>query len=299
MFQYNLYSYLRDKYPGIKVLADVRWFYTDDEHHGFELRRIFENTPGSDFRLEAAGIRDIYSVSGQIPTPVRGILARPSKFLLGPVNRRLRESGKRNRSGTVLDALCEKINPETVLNPDPGRDYYIFGFFTEEIYYRDRLDKLKREFVFPPLTGENEELAREMDSLQSVSVHIRRGDYLSKTYADQFLCLERDYYESAVSIMRQHMDAPHFYMFSEDPGYVKEAFDWLEDKTIVDINTGNDSFRDMQLMSRCKGNIIANSTFSQWASILNVNPGHITVYPAKYMSDEDTEIRTLPGWIRV
>ena len=69
--------------------------------------------------------------------------------------------------------------------------------------------------------------------------------------------------------------------------------------TVVDINKGNDSFRDMQLMSICRANIIANSTFSQWASILNENGDHITVYPARYMKDEDTEVRNLPGWIRV
>ncbi len=88
-------------------------------------------------------------------------------------------------------------------------------------------------------------------------------------------------------------------MFSEDADYVEKAFDWLDDKTIVGINSGIDSYKDMQLMSKCRGNIIANSTFSQWASILNEYPEHITVYPAKYMKGEDTEERKLPGWIRV
>ena len=299
MFQYNLYSLLRKKYPDTKVRADVTWFYTDDEHHGFELRRIFENVPGSGFLLEEATTREIYSVSGQIPTPVKGILARPVRYLLGPVNRHLRENKKRDHGAVILDALKEKIDPETVLDLDPKKDHYIFGYFIEEAYYRDRIDILKKEFVFPALTGENADIARKMEEEESVSVHIRRGDYLSDTYSGMFLCLDRDYYERSVAIMRQHMTSPHFYMFSEDPEYVKQAFDWLEDKTIVDINSGNDSYRDMQLMSKCKGNIIANSTFSQWASILNENPGHITVYPAGYMKDEDTEIRKLPGWIRV
>ncbi len=299
MFQYNLYSLLREKYPGVKVKADVTWFYTEDEHHGFELNRIFKNVPGSLFDIEEATAYEIYSVSGQIPTPVKGILARPVKYLLGPVNRHLRESGKCEKCGVTFDHLQSRIDPETVQNLDPDRNYYIFGYFTEEAYYRDRMDVLRKELIFPPLVGENAAIAQKMEQEQSVSVHIRRGDYLSKTYSDTFLCLERDYYERAVGIMREHMKDPHFYMFSEDPDYVKREFDWLEEKTIVSINTGNDSFRDMQLMSRCKGNIIANSTFSQWASILNDNPGHITVYPAKYMINEDTEIRNLPGWIRI
>lgn len=299
MFQYNLYSLLRKKYPDTKVRADVTWFYTDDEHHGFELRRIFENVPGSDFSLEEATSREIYSVTGQIPTPIKGILARPVRYLLGPVNRYLRESGKSDRGGIILDALKEKIAPESVLELDPGKDHYIFGYFIEEEYYRDRIDILKKEFAFPPLTGENADIAAKMREEEAVSVHIRRGDYLSDTYSGTFLCLERDYYEKAVDIMRQHFKHPHFYMFSEDADYVEKAFDWLDDKTIVGINSGIDSYKDMQLMSKCRGNIIANSTFSQWASILNEYPEHITVYPAKYMKGEDTEERKLPGWIRV
>nr|MCR5673710.1 alpha-1,2-fucosyltransferase [Lachnospiraceae bacterium] len=153
--------------------------------------------------------------------------------------------------------------------------------------------------VFPPLTGENETIAKKMQAGQSVSIHVRRGDYLSAKYSDRFLSLDRSYYEPAVNIVREHFSDPEFYIFSEDPEFVEKEFAWLDNKTIVNINNGDDSFRDMQLMSKCKANIIANSTFSQWASILNENPGHITVYPAIYMSGEDTEDRKMPGWIRV
>ncbi len=299
MFQYNLYSFLRKRYPDTKVRADITWFYTDDEHHGFELRRIFENVPGSEFLFEEATTGEIYSVSGQIPTPVKGPLARPVRYLLGPVNRKLRESGRCEKCGTSFDALSEKISYEQLLDLDPARNYYIFGFFIEEEYYRDRIDTLRKELVFPPLTGDNRKIADRMECENSVSIHVRRGDYLSQTYAGRFLCLERDYYEAAVGIIRDRIDNPVFYIFSEDPGYVEKEFAWLPDKTVISHNTGSESFRDMQLMSKCKANIIANSTFSQLAAILNDNPEHITIYPAKYMADEDTEVRTMPGWIRV
>ena len=230
---------------------------------------------------------------------MKGVLAKPLKFLLGPVNRKLREAGKIERSGITLDSFQSDIGPDMIRNLDVSRNCYIFGYFIEEDFYKQRISALKRQFVFPPMTGENARLSREMEETNSVSVHVRRGDYLSQTYSGRFLCLERDYYEPAVSVIREHLDAPKFYIFSEDADYVREAFSWLEDKTIVDINSGNDSFRDMQLMTKCKANIIANSTFSQWASILNENEDHITVYPAKYMADEDTEVRTLPGWIRI
>ena len=299
MFQYNLYRALQERYPDTEVKADVTWFYTDDEHHGFELRRIFENVPGSEFTLEDATTREIYKVSGQLPTPFKGPLARSARFLLGPVNRKLREAGKCEKCGVTFNHLNEKIDHDAIFDLDVSRNCYIFGFFIEEIYYRDRIDALKREFVFPDMTGENLDMSRRMEQEDSVSVHVRRGDYLSSTYSGRFLCLGRDYYEKAVEIIKGQLADPVFYIFSEDPDYVEKEFDWLDNKIIVSSNTGNDSFRDMQLMTKCKANIIANSTFSQWGSILNENTEHITVYPAAYMADEDTEVRNLPGWIRV
>lgn len=286
-------------YPVEKVKADVTWFYTDDEHHGFELRRIFENVAGSDFYLEDATTSEIYSASGQIPTPVKGLLARPLRYLLGPVNRKLREAGKCEKCGVTLDSFKTGITREMIESLDVTRNCYIFGFFIEEEFYKDRICTLKKELVFPEMTGENAALAREMEEMESVSIHVRRGDYLSQTYSGRFLCLDRDYYVPAVEEIRKHFEDPRFYIFSEDADYVKEAFSWLDNKKIVDINSGNDSFRDMQLMTKCRANIIANSTFSQWASILNEHPEHITVYPARYMADEDTEVRQLPGWIRI
>ena len=278
MFQYNLYSFLRERYPGTEVKADVTWFYTQDEHHGFELERIFGGVEGSRFSLDIAKTSEIYAVSGQIPAPVKGLLAKPLKFLLGPVNRKLRESGKCEKAGVTFDQLSGRISYEELCDLDISRNYYIFGFFIEEAYYRDRMETLRQELKFPPMTGRNAELAAMMAQEESVSIHVRRGDYLSPTYSGQFLCLGRDYYEKAVDIVREHMSEPKFYIFSEDADFVRKEFAWLENMTAVDINSGNDSFRDMQLMARCRANIIANSTFSQWASILNENPGHITVY---------------------
>ncbi len=299
MFQYNLYRLLTEKYPQTEVKADVTWFYTDDEHHGFELLRIFDKVPGSDFSLDIATTAQIYSVSGQIPTPVKGPLARPVRYLLGPVNRKLREAKKPEKCGVTLNHLEQKIDYETLCNLDIEKNYYIFGYFIEEEFYRDRTPQIKKELVFPELTGRNAQIARKMERENSVSIHVRRGDYLSKTYSGQFLCLDMDYYRPAVEAIRDRIEDPVFYIFSEDAEYVRQAFDWLPEKVVIDHNTGNDSYMDMQLMSKCKANIIANSTFSQLASILNENTDHITVYPSKYMRDEDTQVRTMPGWIRI
>lgn len=300
MYQYNLYRYLKEKYPSVEVKADLTWFYTNNDHHGFELKRIFEGVDNSDFSLTEATKKEIYSCSGQIPVPVKGLPAKPIKFLLGPVNRKLREAKVPEKCGITLDQLEGDIPFEIIDNLDSKRNYYICGFFIEEHYYGERIDKLKKEFIFPKIEDdENASMLKQIDESDSVSIHVRRGDYLSSTYSDRFISLGRDYYEKATEYIKGKTSNPRFFIFSDDCEYIKEAFSWLDDKVIVDINSGDNSFRDMQLMAGCKHNIIANSTFSQWAAILNRNPGHITVYPGKYLSDADAENKACEGWIRL
>lgn len=304
MYQYNFYKFIKEKYKDTQVKADITWFYANDEHHGFELERIFANNK-SMFELDIATTREIYKVTGQIPNFCKGKLARACQYLLGPVNRILREKIHPDFRPNVIDRLESDRTDnyyEDATNLDTSKDYYLFGFWIEEPYYLHREKELKKELVFPDWDKddlENRRLAEDMNSCESVSIHVRRGDYLSQTYAGKFLTLGRDYYEAAVEAIREHTTNPYFYIFSDDADFVKKEFDWIKDKTIVTNNTGNNSYRDMQLMSLCRHNIIANSTFSQWAAILNGNENRIVIYPAKYMASEDSEVKRMQGWIRI
>jgi len=91
------------------------------------------------------------------------------------------------------------------------------------------------------------------------------------------ICTE-EYYESALDYMKEKIEDPHFFIFSDDTAYVREHYQW-EEYTIVDINHGDDSFYDMYLMSRCEGNICANSTFSFWGARLNGRTDKIMIRP--------------------
>lgn len=315
MYQYNFYRYLTEKYPTTEVFADLTWFYSNNDHHGYELFRNFNLDQDSDHKLKVASKSQIFKVTGQIPPLVKGKLAKKVVFLLGPVNRILREHFTTAKLGNHIDQLDGDISNKTeilengeescpfydkVNNLDVSKDWYFTGFFIEERYHRNRIEKLKKELLFPEITDEdNLRILKDIRDNNSVSIHVRRGDYLSSTYASMFKSLGREYYEAAVRIIRERVDNPKFYLFSDDPEYMKEAFDWLEPKEIVNINSGDNSFRDMQLMSNCKHNIVANSTFSQWGALLNDNAGHMTIYPSAYLADEDTEVKTIPGWIRV
>ena len=108
-----------------------------------------------------------------------------------------------------------------------------------------------------------------------------------------------DYYENAINYLKMHLDNLKFFVFSDDSDFVEKEFRWLKNKVIVTGNSGKMSFRDMQLMSLCKHNIVANSTFSMWGALLNANDGHITIYPKAYLNNQDSEIRKMEGFVRL
>ncbi len=335
MFQYSFYQFLRERYPDTAVRADLTWFYANNDHHGYELQRIFGSVGNSEFGIEEATKGEIFRVTGLIPN-----LRRPVNMITGagnPIkgkytdrqaqsfekfrrypNRIVREFTQKKREPYIIDQLSGKICNEDTLPDDPkatgpinemyekvtnldiSKDWYIMGFWIEEKYLYGRIDKIRKHLIFPDITDEtNRKLADEIKSCDSVSIHVRRGDYLSSTYENMFVALGRDYYEKAVNYIKERVDNPRFFVFSDDGDFVMKEFTWLENKCIVTGNDGDESYRDMQLMSLCKHNVIANSTFSQWGALLNENEGHITVYPAAYLKDRDNEVKKMQDWVRI
>ena len=171
------------------------------------------------------------------------------------------------------------------------RQMYLSGYFACEKYYADILPELREMIRFPEIADArkrmaNEEILKKIRNSHAVSVHIRRGDYLQPENAAMFgnICTEK-YYESALNYMKEKIEDPHFFLFSDDTAYVKEHYQG-EEYTIVDINHGDDSFYDMYLMSRCEGNICANSTFSFWGARLNARTDKIMIRPTKQKNSQ-------------
>ena len=181
-------------------------------------------------------------------------------------------------------------------------DMYISGYFACEKYYGDILYDLREKIQFPfsenPL---NQEMEKEIRKCQSVSIHIRRGDYLDEVNKAMFggICTEK-YYQSAVRYVIQRFPDAHFYVFSDDSEYVRENYQG-DRYTIIDWNKGRDSFYDMHLMSCCKHNICANSTFSFWGARLNPNESKVMVRPTVHKNTQPFEPGRMfdlwQGWI--
>lgn len=179
---------------------------------------------------------------------------------------------------------------------------YLSGYFACEKYYGDILYDLRERLQFQPSANPlNAEMMKEMKNGCSVSVHIRRGDYLDPVNREMFggICTDQ-YYDSAMRLIHDRFPDAHFYLFSDDTEYVRKHYQGKE-YTIIDWNKGKESFYDMQLMSCCRHNICANSTFSFWGARLNGHEDKIMIRPTLHKNsqvfDPDRMFELWKGWI--
>lgn len=309
MFQYAFYTLLKKQYKDEAILADTFWFNNNHEGRAYELEKIFSHVDGSLFEIKKAKLSDVIKLSGKLPNLFNGAAGKIFNKIRRYPNRLMKNGRLKKRLPFILDQYEEddidSMFLEKVMNLDTNNDFYIQGFFIEEKYYSQILDEVKKHFVFPEFSEDhNKNYEKEIMSTNSIGIHVRRGDYLSDLYKDKFMTLGKEYYEKAIDYIKNnaHFDNREdlkFFIFSDDAQFVEKEFGWLENKVIITENTGDLSFRDMQLMSLCKHNIIANSTFSQWGALLNKNENHLTIYPKVYMKDHDNEIKEMKSWVRI
>ena len=143
----------------------------------------------------------------------------------------------------------------------------------------DIKEKVLQTFVFPDIDEKNKDIAKQIENSQSISVHVRRGDYVEQGVDT----LKGSFYDRAIEIIKQKTTLKDedikIYVFSDDKEYVQKLFKDRSNVIFVDGNTGKDSYRDMQLMSMCRYNVIADSTFSFWGAFLNRNVQKIVIGP--------------------
>lgn len=183
------------------------------------------------------------------------------------------------------------------------RDVYFSGYWQCEKYFVDQQSIIREElaFKFPP-TGFNRQLADEIENGDSISVHIRRGDYVSNPVVKQMMAqCTFEYYSRCMSLLAERVRRPIFYLFSDDPQWVKREFKSTLPVRFVDHNGCHDAQEDFRLMTLCKHNIIANSTFSWWAAWLNGNKHKNVCAPKIWFQDSRYEHKDIipPTWITV
>jgi hypothetical protein len=186
-----------------------------------------------------------------------------------------------------------------------NRNVYLDGYWQSENYFRHIKQILLTDLKLDELTLSIEMKCYKQEienSNSSVSIHIRRGDYLSNptTTAYHGIC-DLAYYDKAMSKIENHVENPIYFVFSDDKEYVKEVF--AHKKNMIIIENVSKDHEELILMSMCKHNIIANSSFSWWGAWLNQHRDAIKIAPQKWFNDPLMQLQTkdiLPDcWYRI
>ncbi len=251
------------KHAGQKVFVDTSLYNKgtvrsgiDFCHNGLEIERLFG------IKFDEADKADVHRLS----TSAEGLLNRI---------RRKYFTKKTHYIDTVF-----RYTPEVLSDKS---DRYLEGFWQTEKYFLPIEKDIRRLFAFRPTLSEKSAAvqsalqAQEPASL-SASIHVRRGDFL---HVKSFQVCTETYYNNAISYVLKNHSVSAFYVFSDDMDWCRKNLDFCGTKTIfVDWNIGADSWQDMALMSLCRCNIIANSSFSWWAAWLNDNSDKKVIAPS-------------------
>lgn len=184
----------------------------------------------------------------------------------------------------------------------PG-NVYLDGYWQSEKYFKDIEPIIRAEFsVKTAPDSVNEAMAQSIRRTQSVSLHIRRGDYGSDAATHQVhgTC-SLEYYHTAIERLLSAGLEPHFFIFSDEPQWAQSNLELEYPATFITHNGPDRDYEDLRLMSLCQHHIIANSTFSWWGAWLCVNPEKIVLAPRKWFrtSEHDTRDLIPETWLRI
>jgi hypothetical protein len=208
---------------------------------------------------------------------------KTKKSRLGYILDLIRRTWTANASHGKLDLLYEEPDGSEFKHGflELGPDKYLIGYFNSYKYFTPIRNILIEEYTpKKDISIKAKEIIRQIENTNSISVHIRRGDYVDDPNVRKGVegIITDGYYRNAIESLSDRVVNPHFFIFSNDMGWVTDNFKIPFKVTYVDINSPQRGFEDLWIMSRCKHNITAGgSTFSWWAAYLNQNTEKIVV----------------------
>lgn len=271
MFQYALYEKMRSLGKDAKL--DLSFYETKQTLRKFELDLF-------DLSYEVADRRDCARL-GECTYRQRDKLRRK---LFGP------------HKSYYEEDLDKGFQPEIF----EKQEAYLDGYWQCERYFWDIRQQLLKDFSFPDkLSKKGASLLERIENTQSVSVHVRRGDYLNaqnfRVYGN--ICTE-EYYHRAMEQMKKRCKKPVFYLFTNDTEWVRDHL-FEPGMEIIGPEAEKADYEDMYLMSRCRHNIIANSSFSWWGAWLNEHEDKKVLTPDRWFNNHEVSDAICKDWIRV
>ncbi len=281
MFQYALVVAFRAR--GVRAILFVS--EANAHHNGYELEKVFPRVK------PYKGLSYIEMIYYQFLGKLR-----KNTFIF-----------KRKFPHRILFLPFERISPKNnfvyysnVFSKLYKNQYYS-GAFQSYRYFENYRQELLYEFAFNEsnLSEESKQMISRIKNTTSVSIHVRRGDYLTPLwYKDLGSICNVEYYQRALAEIGKRIKDPCYFVFSDDIDYVHENLN-IPNAIYVNFNHSNDSWQDMYLMSLCKHHIIANSSFSWWSAWLNKHEDKIVIAPKKWWASQDNDDVVPPSWIRL
>lgn len=225
------------------------------------------------------------------PKATREELIKITDASMRPLSRVRRKIFGR-KSGEYHEASIDY--DETVLEKENA---YLCGCFQSERYFKDIESQVRRAYQFKDAAIPKElqqkirEYEKRIEESVSVSIHIRRGDYLDAADVYGGICTDA-YYNKAIRYMAEKYKNPHFFVFTNDTFWAEK---WCEVReretgkrfTVITGTNEETGYIDLMLMSRCKGHIIANSSFSWWGAWLDASSEKCVVAPVKWLNTRE------------
>jgi len=274
MFQYAFYQLCIDL--GYNASIDISYYDKNRCHNGFELIKIF-------------------SIDAKYANP-------NLSEILGDFNNNVYNRFRRALIGNRKSLIKESnFSYEKLINLAYDNVYFN-GYWQNELFFKNISDSLRKDFKFQvninELSISNKSFLEEISNGETVSLHIRRGDYLNIPLHNG--CCTEEYYLKAIQKILELHENVKFFIFSDDIEWCMKIFDNIT-PIYVSGNATKSSFLDMFLMSKCKHNIIANSTFSWWSAWLNENSNKTVICPRKWFNNEtiNNDYVTPESWFKI
>jgi hypothetical protein len=285
MFQYACgHALALDLGTSLRVSSEL--FGSYKLHNGLELEEQFL------LNLKQASAAEMRNVLGRLRShpSVRRVVARPALQALG--------------GACFLAEPSLAYWPELYERAARHRRVYLHGYWQSERYFNRHSADIRAAFNWrKPLEGPNAELAREIAAAPcAVSMHVRRGDYVSskKNQAIYAAC-SPEYYLAALQRLQTVSPQMQVFAFSDDPQWVRDVLaPQCPGLRLVDHNRGAASAIDMRLMSLCRHHVIANSSFSWWGAWLDARTDKIVIAPMRWFADGRSDVDLVPAeWERL
>ena len=288
LFQYAFGASLAHKLNQ-ETLYDISWFIHE------RTRSLKLNSLGLSLKYKTAGT--IYAIlkKSAIYCSARSKLIRSFKPL------QKLEAVYDLKTALFSSIVKEKdFNIERIEN---DKNYYFDGYWQNPEYFENIRDIILKSINFPEFQNAQDfNLKKQICDSESVAIHIRRGDYVSDPWANQNLgTCSIEYYQKAVKLILSKQSNTKFFLFTDDPDFVKTNFGFLPDVTLVSDNIRTD-IDELNLLHLCKHFITANSSFSWWGAWLSQNPYKIIIAPEKWYknAEADKNCKIVPeNWVRL